>query len=105
MPILKRRTSVREGGAMTFLHWKIPGSTGDLVRIQMNGPAYVRLLDPLNFEYYKKGMKYDGQGGWSDRRDAEFVLPYKGTFHVVIDLGKEQGELKATCDITRNSSS
>lgn len=86
---------------MTFLHWKIPGSTGDVIRIQTDTAAYVRLLDPLNFEHYKRGSKYDGDGGWSDRLNVEFSLPYKGTFHVVVDLGGSAGTLKATCDVSR----
>lgn len=86
---------------MTFLHWKIPGNAGDMVRIQMDTPAYVRMLDPLNFEHYKRGSKFDGDGGWSDRLDVEFTLPYKGTFHVVVDLGGNAGSLKATCDVIR----
>lgn len=86
---------------MTFLHWKVPGKAGDLIRVQMDCPAYVRLLDPLNFECYKRGSKYQGDGGWSDRLDVEFVLPYQGAFHVVIDLGGTAGTLKATCDVIR----
>ena len=86
---------------MTFLHWKIPGKTGDMIRVQMDTPSFVRMLDPLNFEYYKRGSKYDGSGGWSDKLDVDFTLPYKGVFHVVIDLGGTAGVVKATCDVTR----
>ena len=86
---------------MTFLHWKVPGATGDIVRIQTDTPAFVRMLDPLNFEYYKRGSKYVGDGGWSDKLNVEFTLPYKGTFHVVVDLGGTAGGLKATCDVSR----
>jgi hypothetical protein len=86
---------------MTFLHWKIPGTIGDTIRIQMDTPANVRLLDPLNFENYKRGSKYVGDGGWSDKKDVEFTLPYKGPFHVVVDLGGTAGTLKATCDVRR----
>jgi len=86
---------------MTFLHWKVPGKPGDLIRIQTDTPAFVRLLDPLNFEYYKRGSKYEGQGGWTDRLDVEFALPYQGAFHGVVDLGGTAGSLKATCDVIR----
>ena len=86
---------------MTFLHWKIPGTTGDLIRIQMDTPAFVRMLDALNFEYYRRGSKYSGEGGWSDKLDVEFALPYKGTFHIVVDLGGQVGVVKATCDVSR----
>ena len=86
---------------MTFLHWKIPGSSGDVARVQTDIPANIRLLDALNFEYYKKGSKFEGEGGWSDKLIVEFVLPYKGTFHVVVDLAGQAGTVKATCDMTR----
>jgi len=87
---------------MTFLHWKVPGKAGDLIRIQLDTPAYVRLLDALNFEYYRKGSPVKGEGGWSDRLEVEFTLPYQGTFHVVVDLGGQAGTVKATCDIGRS---
>jgi len=83
------------------LHWKIPGNTGDRILIQLDTPAFVRLLDPLNFEYYKRGSKYEATGGWADRLDVEFTVPYKGTFHVAVDLGGKAGTVKATCDVSR----
>lgn len=86
---------------MKFLHWKIPGDPGDLIRVQTNSPAYVHLLDALNFEYYRRGSKYVSEGGWTDKLDVEFVLPYKGVFHVAVDLGGSAGEVKATCDVVR----
>ena len=86
---------------MTFLNWKITGAPGDIVRIQMDTPAFVRMLDPMSFEHYRKGSKYQGEGGWSDRLDVSFTIPYKGTFYFVVDLGGAAGLVKATCNIKR----
>jgi len=86
---------------MTFMHWKITGAAGDRIRIKTDIPAFVRMLDSLNFEYYKRGSKSSGEGGWSDKRDEEFILPYKGTFYVTVDLGGQAGVVKATCDVSR----
>jgi len=86
---------------MTFLNWKIAGNPGDSIRIQTDTPAFVRLLDPMNFEHYRRGSKYQGEGGWSDRLDIVFTLPYKGTFYAVVDLGGAAGLVKATCDVRR----
>jgi len=86
---------------MTFMHWKITGAPGDRIRIKTDVPAFVRMLDSLNFEYYKRGSKYSGEGGWCDNRDQEFSLPYKGTFYVTVDLGGQAGLVKATCDVSR----
>ena len=88
---------------MNYLHYKIAGTTGDLIKVKTDGSAFVRLLDPLNFEYYKIGRKFDGQGGWNDQPYSEYLLPYKGTFHLVIDLGGNDGIVKATVDIARKS--
>ena len=50
---------------MTILNWKITGNPGDTVHIKMDTPAFVRLLDPMNFEHYRRGSKYQGEGGWN----------------------------------------
>jgi hypothetical protein len=86
---------------MNFLHWKVVGQPGDTVRIKTDVPANIRLLDALNFEYYQRGSKYQGDGGWNDALTAVFGVPYKGTFHAVVDLGGQPGLVKATCDIKR----
>jgi len=86
---------------MNFLHWKITGGPGDTVRIHTDVPAYVRLLDPLNFDHYRTGSRFQGEGGWNDDLNTAFPLPYKGTFHAVVDLGGQSGLVKATCDIKR----
>ncbi len=86
---------------MTFLNWKISGSPGDTIRIKLDAPAYVRLLDPLNFENYRRGIKYQGEGGKSDQLEVVFSLPYKGTFYAVVDLGGAAGLVKATCTVGR----
>lgn len=86
---------------MTTLNWKVSGSPGDLVRVRIDRPAYVRLFDELNYAKFKRGSTHSGQGGWSDRLDVEFLLPYRGSFHVVVDLGGQAGEVKATCDLSR----
>ena len=86
---------------MNYLHWKIPGSKGDTIRVNKDVPAFVRLIDPLNFEYYKVGRKFASLGGWEDGQNIEFDVPYKGTFHLTIDLNGQPGTVKATIDIAR----
>jgi Domain of unknown function (DUF1883) len=86
---------------MTFLNWKITGNRGDRLLIKTDTFANVRLLDPMNFEHYRRGSPYKGEGGWSDKLSVEFLLPYKGTFYAVVDLGGTAGTVKATCDLRR----
>lgn len=87
---------------MNFLHYKISGNEGDVVKVTLDACAYVRLLDPLNFEHYKAGRPLKKElGGWFDTSEPVFYLPYKGTFHLVIDLGGEEGAVTATVDIIR----
>ncbi|GEM_PF-1123172 len=86
---------------MKFLHYRVTGDTGDLIRVKISGNAFVRFLDPLNFEYYKNGRKYTGEGGYCDRPSTEFHVPYKGTFHVVVDHNGQDGSASAVVDIFR----
>ena len=86
---------------MKFLHYKIVGNKGDLVRVKVNGPCFVRLLDTLSFEYYKVGRKYTGLGGWTNVSAQEYEISYPGTWHVVVDLGKEEGQVRAMVDVVR----
>lgn len=86
---------------MNFLHYKIVAKTGDLVRVKLSGPCFARLLDPLSYEAYRVGRKFTGLGGWTDLSAQEFQVPYAGTWHVVIDLGKEEGTVRAVVDIIR----
>lgn len=86
---------------MKFLHWQIPGNQGAVIRVVLDSPAYVRLLDPLAYEQYKRGSKFEGLGGWSDKLEIEFIYPYKGIFHVTVDMGGAAGEVKATCEVIR----
>jgi len=86
---------------MNYLNYKVSGDLGDVVRVKIDTPAFVRLLDPLNFEYYRIGRQFKGQGGWQEKLVVEFDIPYKGNFHVLVDLGKDGGMVKASVDKVR----
>jgi hypothetical protein len=86
---------------MDFLHYKINGDQGDLVRVKISNPAYVRMMDPMNFNKYQIGNPYNSLGGFCEREIAEFEVPYKGNFHVTVDLNGAEGLVKAQVDILR----
>ncbi len=86
---------------MNFLHYKIVVNKGDLVRVKVTGPCFVRMLDTLSFDYYRLGRKFTGFGGWTDVSAQEFEVPFSGSWHVVVDMGKEEGQVRATVDIVR----
>lgn len=88
---------------MDFLHYKVQGESGDVVRVQLKGTAFVRFLDTLNFDYYRSGRKFSGEGGYCDKPTVDFIIPYKGTFHVVIDHNGKPGIATAVVDIYRKS--
>lgn len=72
-----------------------------MVRVSLRGTAFVRLLDALNFDYYRTGRPFKGEGGYCDTPTIDFTLPYKGVFHVVIDHNGQPGMATATVDIFR----
>jgi len=90
---------------MKFLHYRIDGQKDDTVKIKLDGEAFVRLLDTLHYDNYRFGRKYQGKGGWVTEGTIDFIIPYKGTFHVVIDHNGQQGSAKATVDVVRTGRS
>jgi len=86
---------------VNFLHYKVQGEPGDIVRVQLKGSAFVRFLDVLNFENYRHGRPFKGEGGYCDKPTTDFEFPYKGTFHVVIDHNGQPGTATAIVDIYR----
>jgi hypothetical protein len=87
---------------MNFLYYKVDAGPQDTILVNMNGRANVRLLDSLNYYKYKIGKKYEESGG-GEALDSPVHLkaPYKAKWHVVVDLGKAGGEVRATVDVVK----
>ncbi len=64
---------------------------GDVVEVTLSSVANVRLMDTLNFNNYKKGMKHIYTGGLARQSPIRLTVPTVGHWHVAIDINGIQG--------------
>ncbi|PYZ93351.1 hypothetical protein CR194_09165 [Salipaludibacillus keqinensis] len=67
---------------------------GAMVSVELNRQAYVLLLDPKNYEKFKKGEHYKSYGGLARSSPYKISVPSTGTWFIVFHLGKDEGNLK-----------
>ncbi len=84
---------------MNFLHYKIDAGPNKIIQVNLDDEANVRLLDVLNFYKYKIGKEYTSASFFDSGRSIQLVPPYKGEWHVVIDLEGKKGNLKASVEV------
>lgn len=80
---------------MKFLHWQIDAEQGNVVRVELNRQANVRLLDDVNFSAYRGGRRHRYYGGRVTRSPVTIPVPHPGRWHVVVDLGGGGGQVSA----------
>jgi hypothetical protein len=80
---------------MNHLQQEMDLTTGDVVEVTLDGRANVMLVDPTNYERYRKGESFRYHGGLAERSPATLVAPHDGRWHVVVDLGGYPGHVRA----------
>jgi Domain of unknown function (DUF1883) len=87
---------------LNFLHYELRLKKGDLVEVQLDKQAHVQLLDEINFTNYKKGKKHNAIGGLSKDLLVKLSSPYKGLWHLVVDLGGHAGTVRASVKVIKS---
>ena len=84
------------GGIMEFLHKQFDAlGPDDVIEVTLDHPANVQLLDPVNFERYRRGEEYHYYGGYVTQSPFRIRPPSQGRWHLVIDLGGGAGRVRA----------
>jgi len=86
---------------LNFLHYELRLKKGDVVEVEIDKQANVQLLDEISFTNYKKGKKYSSIGGLSKDLLVKLTSPYKGLWHLVVDLGGHAGTVKASVQVNK----
>jgi len=82
---------------MRFLHYQVQAGPHAQIEVNLEGnAANVLLLDNMNFENYRRGIRYNYYGGHARHSVAILNPPYAGSWHVVVDLGGAPGTVKAS---------
>jgi hypothetical protein len=86
---------------MDFLHYTVAAGPDNIVQVNLTGAANVRLLDPLNFAKYRLGKRYTATAGPETEGPVKFVPPFKGKWHVVVDLEGQARGVRASVEVRR----
>lgn len=72
---------------MKILQQPIKVKRNSRVNVYFNKPCTVYLMTEVNFKRYKDGASFRRIGGEFKDSPAQFVAPYDGTWHAVIEKG------------------
>ncbi len=81
---------------MNFLHYDLNLSSNDVVEVNLDKQANVRLLDDINFSKYKSGQQHKYYGGLAKVNPIRISTPHSGHWNLVIDLGGYPGTVRAS---------
>ena len=86
---------------MEFIHSDLGFvSSGTNVRFDLSGnQANVKLIDDINFNYYKTGMKYHYVGGLAQKTIVTLTVPNSGHWHAVVDMNGVGGKVRASISV------
>jgi hypothetical protein len=81
---------------MNFLQYDLHLSSTDVVEVTLDKQANVKLLDDINFSYYKRGQRHTYYGGRATKSPTLLKPPHAGYWHLVVDLGGYAGTVRAS---------
>jgi len=89
---------------MEYLHYSLDLGSRDVVQVDLQSPAYVRLVDDENYGAYRAGNNYRYYGGLAGKSPANIKPPHRGLWHLCIDQGGKKGALSAVVHIVQEVS-
>lgn len=84
---------------MKFLHYELQLGADDLIRVQLDKQANVRLMDPPNFLLYRNGRGHRYYGGLAIKTPFLIRAPRSGRWHLVVDRGSCGGTVRIAVSV------
>ena len=89
---------------MDYLHYKVHVKEGEIIRVSLDektdhSRAEIRLLDSLNYFKYRSAKKYTETARSQNESPVRLKPPYKGEWHVIIDMSGHSGVVRARVDV------
>ncbi len=81
---------------MNFLQYEFDAGPGDIIQVNLDRQANVRLLDWNNFQKYRNGQQHTYYGGHATTSRINLRPPHQGHWYVVVDLGGYSGQVRAS---------
>ncbi len=86
---------------MRYIHFPLDLGAHDVLQVELETDAYLRLVDDDNYEAYRQGKNYRYYGGLAEQSPANIKPPKQGHWHLCIDLGGKEGKLNAQVHIIK----
>jgi hypothetical protein len=87
---------------MNFLHSEYQNlGPENLIEVTLDAQANVTLLDDSNFYRYRSGQNFEYRGGLAKRSPVFMSPPYRGHWHLVVDLGGYAGNVNVGTRLVR----
>ena len=86
---------------MRYIHFPLDLGAHDVLQVELESDAYLRLVDDDNYEAYRLGKNYRYFGGLAEKSPANIKPPKQGHWHLCIDLGGKDGKLSAQVHIIK----
>ena len=74
---------------------------GDTVSVRLNKPANVMLISDEAYSDYTANEGFHYLGGWVSDTQITLWPPRPGLWHVVVDLGGNEGRVSASVQVLR----
>ena len=81
------------------LHRYLSLTDSDIVKVTLQGRAYVMLMDDQNYGNYNNGDDYDYYGQLVKRSPCQMRAPFPGSWHLVIEQADPAGDVMAHVQI------
>ncbi len=82
-----------------YLHYKCKVKPEHFIQVNLSAKANIKLLDTLNFYKYQSGKPYETTSEHLDIASVEIKVPFRSTWHVVIEHSYYEGPLKAKVNV------
>ncbi len=89
---------------MNHLNYEFDASEGDVAEVTLDRAANVLLMDPASYDDYNHGRSFRYYGGYATKSPVSLAVPKKGPWHVVVDLGGDAGQVRASTRLLSGAS-
>ncbi len=80
---------------MEYLHSAVQVNPGEVVLVELDHAANVKVMDDPNFARYRRGEAHRYFGGHATKSPVTIRPPRPGRWHVTVDLGGYRGTVRA----------
>jgi hypothetical protein len=82
-----------------YLHYKCKVRPENFIQVSLSTKANIKLLDTLNFYKYQSGKPYEVSSEHLDLASVEIKVPFKSTWHVIIEHSYYDGPIRANVKV------